>query len=198
MIRLSLPVGPYWIDLPDGVRLKVRPLDTALQTAARYRGSRVVADIVNLGEGLADLGIDIDVADIMGDQDRADGLSQMIYVQALAVMAITDWEGVGDDDGKPVAVTDKNVMALMRIHHVAEAFLVAYTAAHAQLVSEGNGSAAASNGISATAADTANNAASTARPAPTESPAPAGSDARTSNMSRKPSRAGKPGKSRSA
>ena len=29
VIRLNLPTEPYWLDLPPGVRLHVRPLDEA-------------------------------------------------------------------------------------------------------------------------------------------------------------------------
>ncbi len=35
MIRLDLPREPHWLDLPHGVRLQVRPLDTATDAAAR-------------------------------------------------------------------------------------------------------------------------------------------------------------------
>ena len=40
MIRLNLPTEPYWLDLPLGVRLLVRPLDTAVYEACRYRAVR--------------------------------------------------------------------------------------------------------------------------------------------------------------
>ncbi len=38
MIRLDLPREPHWLDLPHGVRLLVRPLDTATDAAGRRQG----------------------------------------------------------------------------------------------------------------------------------------------------------------
>ena len=40
MIRLTIPKEPYWIHLPHGVRVFVRPLTTAVYEAARARSPR--------------------------------------------------------------------------------------------------------------------------------------------------------------
>ena len=35
MLRLNLKKEPYWMDLPSGVRVRVRPLSTAIMNAAQ-------------------------------------------------------------------------------------------------------------------------------------------------------------------
>ena len=47
MIRLDLPREPQWLDLPHGVRLLVRPLDTATDAAAR---AAAVTDLRERGQ----------------------------------------------------------------------------------------------------------------------------------------------------
>jgi hypothetical protein len=44
MLRLDLPTEERWIDLPLGVRLKVRPLTTALEIAADNRAAHLLAE----------------------------------------------------------------------------------------------------------------------------------------------------------
>jgi hypothetical protein len=42
MLTLSLPTGPYWLALPHGVRLRIRPVTTAVLAAAQARAQRDV------------------------------------------------------------------------------------------------------------------------------------------------------------
>jgi hypothetical protein len=42
MLTLSLPTGPYWLALPHGVRLRIRPVTTAVLSAAQARAQRDV------------------------------------------------------------------------------------------------------------------------------------------------------------
>ena len=47
MLTLDLPIEPYWLDLPRGVRVEIRPVTTAVMAAAqagsawRLRGTEV-------------------------------------------------------------------------------------------------------------------------------------------------------------
>ena len=43
-------------------------------------------------------------------------------IKILAGLAITEWKGVGDDDGQPAAISPEGVDALMDLWPVAEAF----------------------------------------------------------------------------
>jgi len=40
MLTLDLPVEPYWLDLPRGVRVEIRPVTTAVMAAAQAASAR--------------------------------------------------------------------------------------------------------------------------------------------------------------
>ena len=84
MLKLDLTAGPRWLDLGHGVRLQVAPLTTALMVAAR-----------------SDPALDALPASA-SDEERA-----LAFAKAIARIAVSDWEGVGDADGTPVPVSPK-------------------------------------------------------------------------------------------
>ena len=151
MIRLNLPTEPYWLDLPLGVRLRVRPLDTAVYEACRYRAARDAKRII--GER-KEAGNDAPV-----DEDDADGLATFLVTAALARAAIISWEGVEDADGDGIApVSDTTVSDLMRIPLIASDFRRRILEPYEQLVSEGNASGPLPDGALAEASTIAANA----------------------------------------
>ena len=40
MLTLDLPAEPYWLDLPRGVRVEIRPVTTAVMAAAQAGSAR--------------------------------------------------------------------------------------------------------------------------------------------------------------
>lgn len=102
MITLNLKREDYWLDVYSGVRLFVRPATTALVMAARIEALKET-------EGSA--------------ADRS-----TILLKKLAQLSILGWEGVGDDEGKPIEVTPDAVNALMDLWPVAESFERLYLA----------------------------------------------------------------------
>lgn len=166
MIKLSLPKNPYWIDLPHGVRLYVRPLTMAVYEAARAKGSRLVADILQDHAEITMAGGTVEGLPDLNDEDARAGLSQFLFAQALAAAAIIRWEGVLSEDGDPMEVTEQSVADLMRYHDMAEGFLVKYTRSHAEAVSEGNASRPSPNGTTAAGRNIAEGAGSKDSPAP--------------------------------
>ena len=168
MIRLSLPKDPYWLDLPHGVRVFVRPLTTAIHEAARAKGARLAGDLVSEHAEIVMAGGSVEGLPDLEDRDAMAGLSQFLFVQALAVAAIIRWEGVLDEDGEPADVTDKAVCGLMRFHRMAEGFVLAYTRPHAEAVAEGNASRPSPNGTSAAGRTIAEGVASKDSPVPVE------------------------------
>ncbi|MDF1734929.1 MAG: hypothetical protein P1U37_06560 [Minwuia sp.] len=169
MIRLGMSSDPYWIDLVDGVRVRVRPCDTAVYQAAKLAGINAVRDAQQALAGVRDAG-----GTVMGlsldDAAEIAGVSQFGLVKALARLAILEWEGVGDDDGNVLPVTAANVEGLMRYHDIADIFVSKYTAPYADRVREGNGSGPSPNGTSATGPNTAPDAGKAVPPVLTESP----------------------------
>ncbi len=132
MIRLDLSTEPKWLDLGSGLRLHVLPVTTATMVAARN---------------------DPTVESLPKDASQ----EQMAVVMAKAVArrVVADWEGVGDESGKPVPVTPEGIDALLDIWPVFEAFQTRCLAPHLMLDAEKNASSPLPNGTSAGARPTA-------------------------------------------
>jgi hypothetical protein len=105
MLTLDLSNAPQWCDLIPGVRVRLRPLTTALMVAAR--GDPAIAD---LPEGVA-------------TEEAA-----LAMAKALARRAILAWEGIGDADGTPIEPSPEAIDALLDLWPAFEAFQTAYVA----------------------------------------------------------------------
>lgn len=132
MLTLDLSNAPQWCDLIPGVRVRLRPLTTALMVAAR--GDPAIAD---LPEGVA-------------TEEAA-----LAMAKALARRAILAWEGIGDADGNPLEPSPEAIDALLDIWPAFEAFQTHYVAKALLLDAEKNGSAPLPTGPSAGATATA-------------------------------------------
>jgi hypothetical protein len=124
MLNLDLPTEPYWVDLPRGVRVKIKPVTTAVMAAAQAHGLRRVTEFK------------ADNADI--DPDLARGVAFAMLVKSLARYAIVEWEGVGDAKGNPLPVSPGAVEKLMDLDDIAAAFWDRATAPVSAVVAEGN------------------------------------------------------------
>ena len=124
MLTLDLPVEPYWLDLPRGVRVEIRPVTTAVMAAAQAGSARRLGALRAAEAGL--------------DPDMARGLAFAFLVKALARHAVTDWEGVGDTAGKHLPLSPEAVERLMDMDDMAAAFWERATAPVAAVVTEGN------------------------------------------------------------
>jgi len=142
MIRLDLSTKPRWLDLGSGLRLHVLPVTTAIMVAARNDP---------LVEALP--------------EDASQEQMALVMAKAVARRVVTDWEGVGDADGKPVAVTPDGIDALLDIWPVFEAFQTRCLAPHLMLEAEKNVSSPLPSGTSAGAKATARPARARARTA---------------------------------
>jgi hypothetical protein len=119
MLRLNLSTEPRWLDLGHGVRLLVEPLTTAIMLAARSDPAIVAAAFDAEGSATND-----DLA--------------RIVAKAVARIVIKDWEGVGDEDGKPLPLTDDGIDALLELWPIFEAFQTKYIAGALILDAEKN------------------------------------------------------------
>ncbi len=142
MLKLDLSNEPTWLDLGHGVRVKLRPLTTALMVAARNDPA----------------------VQALGD-DASDEESALTFARALAQVAILDWEGVGDADSNPIPVSPKAIDTLLDLWPLFEAFQTGYVARGLLLEQEKNVSSLSSSGSSAGATDTAKPARVSARTA---------------------------------
>jgi hypothetical protein len=168
MLRLAIPREPYWLDLPAGVRLQVRPLTTAVMAAAQARAQQAVAELAEQVRARRDAGLPLDALPDLEDEAERAGLAQLLLVKALARHAILAWEGVLAAEGEaPAPVTPETVGDLMEgFWVVADAFLRQYTAPIDALLSEGNAFRPSPPGTSAAGAATAPSAGLKPSPAP--------------------------------
>lgn len=131
MLTLDLPTEPYWIELACGVRVRVRPVTTALMAAAQAGAARLIA-----AEPVGDKEPD---ADPDTEADLARGMAFAACVKALARHVVIDWQGVGNAAGEPIACTPGDVERLMEFDFIATAFWDAVTRPAAAVSAEGNG-----------------------------------------------------------
>jgi len=132
MLKLNLSNEPAWLDLGHDVRLRLLPLTTALMVAAR--NDPAISDL---------------------PEDTGDEESALVFAKALARLAITDWEGVGDENGDPVVVSPEGIDALLDVWPLFETFQTEYVASGLMLDSEKNVSSPLPSGPSAGARDIA-------------------------------------------
>jgi hypothetical protein len=132
MIRLDLNNEPAWLDLGHGVRLHLQPLTTALMVASR--NDPAIADL---------------------PEDAGNEESALVFAKALGRIAIIDWEGVGDKNGDPVAVSPEGIDALLDVWPLFEVFQTDYIAGGLLLGQEKNVSAPLPIGSSVGATDIA-------------------------------------------
>ena len=127
MLTLDLPVEPYWLDLPRGVRVEIQPVTTAIMAAAQASASRRLGAIRAAAPDL--------------DSDLARGMAFAFVVKALARHAVTAWEGVGDTAGALLPLSPEAVERLMDLDDIAAAFWDRATVPVAIVAAEGNGCA---------------------------------------------------------
>lgn len=105
MIRLDLKAGPHWVDLIDGVRVKVRPLTTSLLMAA-HAGKDATDDVVESVARVAEVAI-VEWEGI-GQQDSDDppGITPETVRALLEIPAVfaafqakvmRPWEGLAEE-----------------------------------------------------------------------------------------------------
>jgi len=102
MIQLDLKREPHWLDLGHGVHVHVRPCTTALMMAARAEVQR-------------NTGVDV-------TEPEAAGIRTAELIKTLGKLAILDWEGVGDGEGDPLAITPNGIDALLDLWPMADGF----------------------------------------------------------------------------
>ena len=164
MIRLDLKKEPHWLDVGHGVRVEVRPCNTALMMAARAEVQRAAVSSAS--------------------DTEAAGIRSAALIKALARLAVLDWEGVGDAAGNVAPVTPESVDALMDLWPIASAFENAYLAPALLLDEEKNALGPAPNGTSAAGPSTAPAALSSIGRAPEVSSPKTDDAAPTSSMNR--------------
>jgi hypothetical protein len=106
MLTLDLPTEPYWLDLPRGVRVEIRPVTTAVMAAAQTAAQRRLAALRE--------------ADTELDPDLARGLAFAFLAKALARHVVTAWEGVPPTpEARPMADSTRRVSVRLSLDDAA-------------------------------------------------------------------------------
>ena len=119
MLTLNLPAEPYWLALPRGVRVEIRPVTTAVMAAAQAASARRLSALRAAEPDL--------------DPDMARGLAFAFLVKALARHAVLA------TSGKPLSLSPDAVERLMDLDDIAAAFWDRATAPVVAVAAEGNG-----------------------------------------------------------
>ena len=107
MLKLNLSNESRWIDLAGGVKIKAKPLTSAMMLAAR-NNPRVVA----IAKGRVDENV------------VQDDVVALEVAKIIGGMVIEEWDGVGDAAGEPVPVSQDWIDALFDLWPIFEAFQV--------------------------------------------------------------------------
>ncbi len=153
MIKLGMR-EPVWLDLADGVRLKVRPITTPAYAMIQAQAEKVYEDWAQ-HKAEAE-GLDPE------DPSVRRGLMRALMIKGLALYAVIEWEGV------EAAVSDETIAAFVDEHPLLAAlFYHRYLTPLEDRAAEGNASGPAPHGTSAAGPDTAAAAGKAASPAAT-------------------------------
>jgi hypothetical protein len=109
----------YWIDLPAGVRLQVKPATTTLIVLSRIHAGEAIS-----GRELT---------------KETEALARVELVKALGRLAIVGWEGVAGKDGEQIEPTSQRIDQLLALLPVYDAFEDVYVRPLQRLVEEKNG-----------------------------------------------------------
>ena len=155
MIKLGIEREPKWLNLPLGVKVKVLPLTPAIYQTAMARMRQEITELVAHQKAVEEAGGRVEDLPALTDKSSLEAVGHIIFTNHLACLAITEWEGVIDQDDEPAMVTEAYVREVMSDGILADEFFNKYTRKYEQLRQEGNASALSPNGTGAGAPDTA-------------------------------------------
>lgn len=166
MFTLDISAEPYWIDLPMGVRVRVRPLTAQVLATAQAAAAAHLREMDARAEDLREAGLDATIGlDNLADPAVRRGVATVATVRGLARYGVMDWEGVGGDGDVAMPCTPDNAARLVEHAIMMQPFLDAYTKPVVKLDVEGNGSAPVQSGSLPAGANTAAGAPSSAETA---------------------------------
>jgi hypothetical protein len=173
MIRLDIKKEPYWLELAAEVRLKVKPLTSAIMHMAQAEAVRTLLAMQKERKTLLESGSDASHLPDLENELVRHSVSDVVLNTALAKHAILAWENVlVPETETPATLTPEHVGELMEIWFINQEFGKKYMRQLELLEAEGNVSRPAVNGTSAAGRATARTARKKNSPAAEESQAP--------------------------
>lgn len=167
---------PFWLEQGPimrlfGIKIKVRPQDSTVQTKVQQAAGKELRDLVESIKKIKENG-----GDVSGLPDLDDDVERAAYVEYLAtkhaaLIGIVEWEGVEADestDENPIAapVNPETVNDFVALPNIGKEFRTLYDASVLKVIHSGNAFSPAPNGTSEAGTTTAAPAALTTSPAP--------------------------------
>jgi hypothetical protein len=150
MYKLNIITEQYWLELPLGVKVKVKPLTTSVFNAAQAWATKEINKVVARRTELKTVGKeDPDLPNLDDEDARYDYLNTMI-MKGCAVACIIEWDGIEDpvEDGKVAPLTKENIIKLVEDIRMGNTFWRKVTTEFEKVISEGNLSSLDQNGTS--------------------------------------------------
>ncbi len=139
MIRLALPTEPQWLELPYGVRVRVRPLSSVLMETARQIVAAEMRELRSSMTRLREAGVEMVDAPNLEDANVSHAEALVRLAKALARVSILEWTGVLSEDGSvEVIVAPASINRLMDVPSVCSSFFERYTSTLDVLEAEKN------------------------------------------------------------
>jgi hypothetical protein len=193
MLVLKMRREPRWVDLSDlysGFKVRLRSLTSGDFALARDRASKAMKAFYDGAQSIADYGLDYRDATggrlDLSDPDQILRVGHVIGSVEVAMLAITEWQGISLEDGSPAPVR-REALTLLLMDEAVERRLIAEIDAVARILTDEKKDSPASPNGTATHASTGSDqntvpdAPSQASPAPAGAPAMAGDTARNLN-----------------
>lgn len=173
MIRLDIKKEPYWLELAADVRLKVKPLTSAIMHMAQAEAVRTLLAMQKERKTLLESGGDASHLPDLENEFVRHSVSDVVLNTALAKHAILAWGNVlMPETETPATITPEHIGELMDIWFINQEFGKKYMRQLELLEIEGNGLRPAANGTSAAGRATAKTARKKTSPAAKVKPAP--------------------------
>lgn len=166
MLRLNQKREDRWLELDKiGVRILIRPLDTAVITAARNDAAKRIAALWAEEVAAAESGFPSDpTGPNFANPSWRSAMQQQFFAASLLRVAAKEWVGVLGEDGEPAPIDPATTEAFAAHDEASHAFLAEALTPVASVSAEGNASAPSSPGAGDGGATTAPDAATTVAP----------------------------------
>jgi len=138
MIRLALPTEPQWLELPYGVRVRVRPLSSVLMETARQIVAAEMRELRSSMTRLREAGVEMVDAPNLEDANVSHAEALVRLAKSLARVAVLEWDGVLAADGTVEALSPASLNRLMDVPSVCSSFFERYTSTLDVLEAEKN------------------------------------------------------------
>jgi hypothetical protein len=176
--RIGSRREPQWYDLLDGLRVRLKPFDAALDMAAVHEATST-APPLQLDDG------ELDVEEVGNRLLASDPNWHMRYLIAQARRFIVEWDGALDVNDEAAPCTPDNITEVMLCWHGQSNRFRQVLLDHFR-DAEKNGSSGSLNGGSKAAKPTAGSAGSKASPVPKGNPAAMGNGAPSTSTPPRP------------